>query len=66
MLPAHDPAFVCIVVIDDPRTTKVNRYGGTIAAPAFGSIAARAAAYMNLQPTEPLPAPLADAETMTA
>jgi len=62
MLPAEDPAFVGIVVIDDPRTNKVSRYGGTIAAPAFGRIAARAAAYMNLQPTEPLPAPLADAK----
>jgi cell division protein FtsI/penicillin-binding protein 2 len=63
MLPAENPAFVGIVVIDDPRTNKVSRYGGTIAAPAFGRIAARAAAYMNLQPTEPLPAPLADAKS---
>jgi cell division protein FtsI/penicillin-binding protein 2 len=62
MLPAQDPAFVGIVVIDDPKTTKVSRYGGTIAAPAFGRIAARAAAYLNLQPTEPLPEPLADAK----
>lgn len=54
MMPADKPAFVCIVVIDDPRTTKVSRYGGTIAAPAFGRIAARAATYMNLQPTEPV------------
>ncbi len=61
MLPAQDPAFVCIVVIDDPRTDKVTRYGGTIAAPAFGRIAARAAAYMNLQPTEPIKASLAAA-----
>ncbi len=63
MLPAENPAFVGVVVIDDPRTNKVSRYGGTIAAPAFGRIAARAAAYMNLQPTEPLPAPLADAKS---
>jgi cell division protein FtsI/penicillin-binding protein 2 len=55
MLPANDPAFVGIVVIDDPRTNKVKRYGGTIAAPAFGRIAARAAAYLNLKPTEPPP-----------
>ncbi len=54
MLPAQNPAFVCVVVIDDPRTDKVTRYGGTIAAPAFGHIAARAAAYMNLPPTEPI------------
>lgn len=60
MLPAEDPAFIGIVVIDDPRTNKVTRYGGTIAAPAFGSIAARAAAYLNLKPTEPMPEALAD------
>jgi cell division protein FtsI/penicillin-binding protein 2 len=63
MLPAQDPAFVCVVVIDDPRTDKVSRYGGTIAAPAFGRIAARAAAYLNLQPTEPVTPPLAAATT---
>lgn len=60
MLPAQNPAFVGIVVIDDPLTTKVKRYGGTIAAPAFGRIGARAAAYLNLQPTEPLPDELAE------
>jgi cell division protein FtsI/penicillin-binding protein 2 len=59
MLPAQDPAFVCVVVIDDPRTDKVTRYGGTIAAPAFGRIAARAAAYMNLPTTEPITPALA-------
>lgn len=59
MLPANDPAFVGIVVIDDPRTNKVTRYGGTIAAPAFGRIATRAAAYLNIPPTEPVPTPLA-------
>jgi cell division protein FtsI/penicillin-binding protein 2 len=59
MMPAENPAFVGIVVIDDPRTTKVKRYGGTIAAPAFGRIATRAAAYLNLQPTEPIPGDLA-------
>ncbi len=57
MLPADKPAFVCIVVIDDPRTNKVTRFGGTIAAPVFGRIAARAAAYMNLPPTEAITTP---------
>lgn len=61
MLPAQDPAFVGIVVIDDPHTQKVTRYGGTIAAPAFGRIAARAAAYLNLPPTEPVTQSLATA-----
>lgn len=59
MMPAQDPAFVCVVVIDDPRTQKVTRYGGTIAAPAFSKIATRVASYMNLQPTEPVTPPLA-------
>jgi cell division protein FtsI/penicillin-binding protein 2 len=54
MMPAQDPAFVGIVVIDDPKTTKVTRYGGTIAAPTFGRIAARAATYLNLPRTEPV------------
>lgn len=54
MLPAEDPAFVCVVVVDDPRTKTVKHYGGTIAAPVFGKIAARLAAHMNLTPTEPV------------
>jgi len=59
MLPADNPAFVCVVVIDDPQTTKVTRFGGTIAAPAFAKIATRVAAHMNLEPTEPISPPLA-------
>ncbi len=58
-MPADDPAFVCYVVIDEPMTTEVPRYGGTIAAPVFAKIAERLAAHMNLQPTEPLPDPVA-------
>jgi cell division protein FtsI/penicillin-binding protein 2 len=54
MMPAEDPAFVCLVVIDDPLTEEVNRYGGTIAAPVFSKIAARLATHMNLTPTEPV------------
>ena len=54
MMPAEDPAFVCLVVIDDPRTTKVTRYGGTVAAPVFGKLAPRLATHLNLTPTEPI------------
>ena len=61
MMPAEDPAFVCLVVVDDPHTQKVTRFGGTIAAPIFRKIATRVAAYMNLQPTEPVSPPLATA-----
>ncbi len=61
MMPARNPEFVCLVVIDDPRTQKVNRYGGAIAAPIFSKIGTRVAAYLNLQPTEPVSLPLAAA-----
>lgn len=54
MLPVKDPAFVCVVVIDDPQTTDVPRGGGTIAAPVFAKVAGRAASYWNLTPTEPI------------
>ena len=64
MMPAEDPAFVCLVVVDDPRTKKLpHLYGGNVAGPIYGKIGARAADYMNLQPTKPLPAPLATAST---
>jgi len=53
MVPAEDPAFVMVVVIDDPQTNEVTRYGGTIAAPVFAKIGGRVAAAMNLQPSEP-------------
>ncbi len=61
MMPAQDPAFVCVVVIDDPRSTEVRAFGGTIAAPVFSKIATRVAAHMNLQPSEPMTTPLATA-----
>ncbi|WP_367875024.1 peptidoglycan D,D-transpeptidase FtsI family protein [Luteolibacter sp. Populi] len=56
MMPAADPAFVCVVVIDDPLTRKIpNLYGGTVAAPIFAKIGSRVAAHLNLTPTEPVP-----------
>ncbi len=59
MMPVDDPAFVAVVVIDEPLTNKVKHGGGTMAAPTFSKIASRVAARMNLQPTEPVPPPLA-------
>ena len=61
MLPAEDPEFVCVVVIDDPsiegdpETERIERPGGgSVAAPVFARIAERAAAYMNIPQTEPV------------
>jgi cell division protein FtsI/penicillin-binding protein 2 len=53
MLPAKDPAFVCVVVIDDPLTHKVTRYGGTIAAPVFAKVAQDIMDYLNVPETTP-------------
>lgn len=58
MLPAEDPAFVCVVVLDNPRNREIRPSGGLMAAPTFQKIAARTAVRMNLQPTEPVPTPL--------
>lgn len=52
MLPAEKPAFVCVVVIDDPQTTEVKHGGGSIAAPIWRRVSQRVAAHMNLSPTE--------------
>lgn len=58
-MPRDDPAFVCVVVVHDPRTDKLKVGGGSVAAPIFQRIAARTAAYLNLTPTEPLDEALA-------
>ncbi|MDH4444803.1 MAG: penicillin-binding protein 2 [Akkermansiaceae bacterium] len=59
MMPSHDPAFVCIVVIDDPRIPGLKHQGGLIAAPIFSKIGKRVASHMNLQPTENTSSPIA-------
>ena len=53
-MPAEDPAFVCLVVVDDPLTESVHRYGGTIAAPIFAKMGKRLATHLHLTPTEPV------------
>ncbi len=61
MMPAENPAFVCLVVVDDPRPEdkELKIYGGTIAAPIFSRIGVRAASYLNLEPTEAVPVDVA-------
>ena len=51
-LPADDPAFVALVVVDAPQTSEADAYGGTVAAPSFAKIGAELAAYLDLQPDE--------------
>ncbi len=49
-MPAEDPAFVGIVMIDDATIASNLNYGGLVAAPIFSRIADRAARYLDLQP----------------
>ena len=49
-MPADNPEFVCLVLVDDAKATTEQNYGGLIAAPVFSRIAEKTARYLNLQP----------------
>jgi cell division protein FtsI/penicillin-binding protein 2 len=51
-MPAHDPAFVGLVIFDEARTKAGENYGGLVAAPVFARIGERAARYLGLKPTK--------------
>ena len=52
-VPAHDPAFVLLVVADEPSNGRF--YGGTVAAPTFSRIADHTLRYLNIPPTNNQP-----------
>ncbi|MFZ4597618.1 MAG: peptidoglycan D,D-transpeptidase FtsI family protein [Terrimicrobiaceae bacterium] len=49
-LPAEDPRFVCLVMINNATISSSLNYGGTVAAPIFSRIGEKAARYLNLVP----------------
>ncbi len=52
-LPADNPAFVGLVVLDDAHTkTAEENYGGKVAGPIFARVAGQAARYLDLEPHE--------------
>jgi cell division protein FtsI/penicillin-binding protein 2 len=58
MMPAENPEFVCVVVIDDPRMPDVEEGmptttpgGGSVAAPIFSKVASRVGNLMGLKPS---------------
>jgi cell division protein FtsI/penicillin-binding protein 2 len=53
-MPAQDPAFVCLVMVDDPHTAKY--YGAQVSAPVFANIAKQVAQIMNIPTDIPAPA----------
>lgn len=49
-LPAENPEFVGIIMVDDATSLKTRNYGGLVAAPIFSRVAERTARYLDLQP----------------
>jgi len=56
-MPAQDPDFVALVMVDDPKTTKY--YGAEVSAPVFARIATQMAQIRNIPNDLPDPAPAA-------
>ncbi len=52
-MPAEDPRFVCLVMVDDAKISSGLNYGGLVAAPIFSRIAERSARHLDLVPTQP-------------
>lgn len=63
--PVIDPAFVLLVVIDEPEHKFIpgvggNHYGGMCAAPVFREIARRSLEYLGVPPDDPFGYPIGD------
>ncbi len=50
MMPAENPAFVAVVVIDNPTHEDISIGGGSVAAPVFKSFGEKMASYLGLIP----------------
>ena len=56
-MPADDPKFALLVLLDDPTMKQGEAFGGTVAGPVFARIAEKTARYLDLRPTEEIPPP---------
>jgi len=57
-MPAENPAFTCLVMVEQPTTSSgQDAAGGLVAAPIFSRIAQQAAHYLGLEP-EPIEKPI--------
>jgi cell division protein FtsI/penicillin-binding protein 2 len=54
-LPANEPKFSLLVLLDDPVTKAGEAFGGLVAAPIFAKMGERAARYLDIAPDEPVP-----------
>jgi cell division protein FtsI/penicillin-binding protein 2 len=49
-IPAEQPRFLCLIIVDDAKLTSGLNYGGLVAAPIFSRVAEKAARYLDLVP----------------
>lgn len=52
-MPADDPAFVALVLVDDPRKSGASVTAGLVAAPLFANIARQLAEHLDIEPDVP-------------
>ncbi len=64
--PAEDPAFVALVMVDNPKTAPRKDYGAMVSAPVFANITKQVAQIMNIPPDIPAPAPVPAAAVLTS
>ncbi len=65
-MPAEDPAFVALVMVDNPKTAPRKDYGAEVSAPVFADIAKQVAQIMNIPPDIPAPPPVLSSNTNPA
>jgi cell division protein FtsI (penicillin-binding protein 3)/stage V sporulation protein D (sporulation-specific penicillin-binding protein) len=56
-MPAEDPAFVALVMVDNPKTAPRQDYGAEVSAPIFATIARQVAQILNIPTDLPAPTP---------
>lgn len=52
-LPVDDPAFVALVMVDQPQTGRNKDYGAQVSGPVFAALAKQVAQIMNIPPDQP-------------
>ncbi len=53
-VPAENPQFVCLVMIDEAQVERTKNYGGQVSGPVFAKIAERTARYLGMKPSAEL------------
>jgi cell division protein FtsI/penicillin-binding protein 2 len=65
-MPAEDPAFVALVMVDNPKTKPRQDYGAEVSAPVFANIAKQVAQILNIPTDIPAPPPVLSSTTTPA